>query len=89
MIKKYLPNFNKDTNDSWAIDFRRLTDLHTENTSVSTMIVVMTILAITILLIAAFNYVLISLSSLARRAKEVGCINAMVRQWYNIWSVLE
>ncbi len=72
MIKKYLPNFNKDTNDSWAIDFRRLTDLHTENTSVSTMIVVMTILAITILLIAAFNYVLISLSSLARRAKEVG-----------------
>lgn len=36
------------------------------------MVVVMTILAIAILLIAAFNYVLISLSSLARRAKEVG-----------------
>lgn len=72
MIKKYLPNFNKDANDSWTVDFHPLVDLHTENTTVSTMIVVMTILAIAILLIAAFNYVLISLSSLARRAKEVG-----------------
>ncbi|WP_300699823.1 ABC transporter permease [Bacteroides sp.] len=72
MIKKYLPNFNKDLNNKCTIDFRPLVDLHTENATVSTMIVVMTILAIAILLIAAFNYVLISLSSLARRAKEVG-----------------
>ena len=72
MIKKYLPNFNNDRNNYCTIDFRPLLDLHTENTTVSTMIVVMTILAIAILLIAAFNYVLISLSSLARRAKEVG-----------------
>lgn len=72
MIKKYLPDFNKDSNNSWTVDFRPLVDLHTQNTTVSTMIVVMTILAIAILLIAAFNYVLISLSSLARRAKEVG-----------------
>lgn len=72
MIKKYLPGFKEDANNSWTIDFRPLTDLHTQNSTVSTMVVVMTILAIAILLIAAFNYVLISLSSLVRRAKEVG-----------------
>lgn len=33
---------------------------------------VMSVLAIVILLIAAFNYVLISVASLARRAKAVG-----------------
>lgn len=72
MIKKYLPRFNEDANNRWTIDFRPLTDLHMQNSTVSTMVMVMTILAIAILLIAAFNYVLISLSSLARRAKEVG-----------------
>lgn len=72
LMKKYMPNFNKKTNDRWAFSFRPLVELHTENPTVHTMILVMTILAIAILLVTAFNYVLISVSSLARRAKEVG-----------------
>ena len=72
LMKKYMPNFNKTPDNRWAFDFRPLTELHAENSTVRTMILVMTILAVAILLVAAFNYVLISVSSLARRAKEVG-----------------
>lgn len=72
LMKKYMPDFNKDPDRRKAFAFRPLTDYHTENSTAQTMIVVMTVLAIAILLIAAFNYVLISVSSLARRAKEVG-----------------
>lgn len=72
LIKEYMPNFNKKSNDRWAFSFRPLTDFHTQNSTVRTMILVMTILGIAILLVAAFNYVLISVSSLARRSKEVG-----------------
>lgn len=72
MLKKYIPDFNKEVNDSWKLSFRPLQQLHTSNTTVKTMILVMTVLAVSILLIAAFNYVLISVSSLARRAKAVG-----------------
>ena len=72
MLKKYMPKYNQDTNDNWILTFRPLQQLHTSNSTVKTMIVVMSVLAVSILLIAAFNYVLISISSLARRAKAVG-----------------
>lgn len=72
LMKKYMPHFNKKASNRSAFSFRPLVKLHTESPTVRTMILVMTILAVAILLIAAFNYVLISVSSLARRAKEVG-----------------
>lgn len=72
LMKKYMPNFNEDTNNRWTFFFRPLTDYHAQNSTIRTMILVMTILGVAILLIAAFNYVLISISSLARRSKEVG-----------------
>lgn len=72
VLKKYMPDFNQDENKRKSFDFRPLTDYHTEKSTAKIMILVMTILATAILLIAAFNYVLISVSSLSRRAKEVG-----------------
>ncbi len=72
LMKKYMPEFNEKKNDRWTFSFRPLLDYHVQNPTVRTMILVMSILGIAILLIAAFNYVLISVSSLARRAKEVG-----------------
>lgn len=72
LMKKYVPNFNKDTNNCWTFSFRPLVDYHMQNSTIRTMVLVMTILGIAILLIAAFNYVLISISSLTRRSKEVG-----------------
>lgn len=72
LMKKYMPKFNEKENDRWTFAFRPLLDYHTQNSTVRTMVWVMSILAIAILLIAAFNYVLISISSLVRRAKEVG-----------------
>lgn len=72
MLKKYMPNFNKRENNRWECSFRPLSDLHSTNPTVRTMVLVMSVLAIVILLIAAFNYVLISVASLARRAKAVG-----------------
>lgn len=72
LMKKYMPDFNKDPQKCRAIVFRPLTDYHAQNTTANTMIVVMTVLALAILLIVAFNYILISVSSLTRRAKEVG-----------------
>ena len=72
LMKKYMPKFNQNPDDRWAFAFRPLVDYHTENSTVRTMVLVMAILAIAILLVAAFNYVLISVSSLSRRAKEVG-----------------
>lgn len=72
LLKEYMPRFNKNPRDRWALSFRPLVDYHTENATVRTMILVMTVLAVAILLVAAFNYVLISVSSLSRRAREVG-----------------
>ena len=72
MLRKYMPDFNKDAADRWELSFRPLSDYHTQDPTVHTMIVVMLVLAVAILLLAAFNYVLISISSMARRAKAVG-----------------
>lgn len=72
MLRKYMPDFNKDAADRWELSFRPLSDYHTQDPTVHTMIVVMFVLAVAILLLAAFNYVLISISSMARRAKAVG-----------------
>lgn len=72
MLKKYMPDFNKESNNRFEFSFRPLQELHTSSPIVRTMLVVMSVLAISVLLIAAFNYVLISISSLPRRAKAIG-----------------
>lgn len=72
LVKKYMPDFNKNPDQRKVFSLRPLADYHTKNSTAHSMIVVMTVLAAAMLLIAAFNYVLISVSSLARRAKEVG-----------------
>ncbi len=72
MMEKYMPDSGKNRRDSSTYSFRPLLEWHTDNPTVRTMIWVMSVLALSLLLLAAFNYILISVSSLARRAKAVG-----------------
>lgn len=72
LMKKYMPRFNEKNDNQRTFGFRPLTSVHTDNPTVLTMVFVMSILAVVLLVMAAFNYVLISVSSLSRRAKEVG-----------------
>ncbi len=67
-----MPDFGQDAGGEKAFVFRSLADYHTGNSTVRTMILATTLLAIVILLVSAFNYVLISVSSLSHRAKEMG-----------------
>ena len=72
MLKRYIPDFGKKTGRNITFAFHPLERMHFDNSAVRTMIVVMFVLAFGILLVAAFNYVLISVSSLAKRAKAIG-----------------
>lgn len=70
MLKKYLPVSNNKKPADYS--FRPLQEYHTSNSTVRIMVLMMSVLGIAILLIAAFDYVLIAISSLARRAKSIG-----------------
>lgn len=76
LVEQYAPDFNarynKSERDRWEFSFRPLLSVHGEGGTARTMTLVMSVLAVAILLIAAFNYVLISISSLVHRAKAVG-----------------
>lgn len=72
LMKKYMPDSQQEAGGEKAFVFRSLADYHTGNSTVRTMILVTTLLATVILLVSAFNYVLISVSSLSHRAKEMG-----------------
>lgn len=69
MLKKYMAD---SANKKNSFSFRPLLEFHTANPTVRLMILMMSVLGVVILLISAFDYVLISVSSLARRAKSVG-----------------
>ena len=58
----------------WVLKYslQPLRQVHAEKEAVHKMILIMSLLAVAVLFIAAMNYVLISISSLARRAKAVG-----------------
>lgn len=71
MLKKYMPEFDNKKKDA-NFTFHPLLELHLSNSTVRVMILMMSVLGIAILLIAAFDYVLIAVSSLARRAKAIG-----------------
>lgn len=70
MMKKYVSNEDRDWKGEYS--FQNVSEVHSSQPDVHKMIIIMSVLAITILLIAGLNYVLISLSSLARRAKAIG-----------------
>ena len=71
MIAKYAPR-DAESGFSESYAFLPIRKQHGSNPEVHKMIVIMTILASILLFIAAMNYVLISISSLPRRAKGVG-----------------
>lgn len=88
LLKKYMPDSGKSRRDSSVYLFRPLLQWHTDNPTVQTMVWVMSVLAIALLLLAAFNYILISVSSLARRAKAVGvhkCSGATERNIFSMF----
>ena len=67
MLKKYMAD-SSNKKKSHRFSFRPLLEYHTADPTVRLMI----LMGIAILLIAAFDYVLIAVSSLARRAKSIG-----------------
>ncbi|WP_455590372.1 ABC transporter permease [Bacteroides sp.] len=70
-IEKHMPY---DPESGWGVKYslQPLREIHAGEETVHKMILIMVLLAVSILFIAAMNYVLISISSLARRAKAVG-----------------
>lgn len=72
VIEKYMP-FQPEV-DGWGVKYHleNISAAHTNNPNVKRFVMILTFLAFAILLIAAFNYVLIAISSLSRRAKGVG-----------------
>lgn len=71
MLKKYMAD-SSNKKKSHRFSFRPLLEYHTADPTVRLMILMMSVLGIAILLIVAFDYVLIAVSSLARRAKSIG-----------------
>lgn len=72
VIEKYMP-FEPEKN-GWGVRYylENICDSHTQEPTVQRMVTILSFLACSILLIAAFNYVLIVISGLSRRAKGVG-----------------
>ena len=71
MIQKYRPAEDQKVVGYTAF-VKPIRDVYRDNKDVRRMRNIMTILGITILFIASLNYVLISISSLSRRAKSIG-----------------
>lgn len=76
-IKEVLPKFidvnAKDTQGNFHEFFLfPVTQLHSGQSDVRRLVMILSILAFSLLFVAAMNYVLISISSLAERAKSVG-----------------
>lgn len=72
MLKKYMADSSNNKKKFNSFSFRPLLEFHTANPTVRLMILMMSVLGVVILLVAAFDYVLIAVSSLARRAKSIG-----------------
>lgn len=70
-IEPHLP-FNNETGFGADYRLKSMNEVYLSNPAVKRIIWIMSVLGFSVLLIAAFNYVLISVSSLSRRAKGVG-----------------
>ena len=70
-IEKHMPN---DPESGWEVKYslQPIREVYAGKEEVHKMILIMSLLAVAILFVASMNYVLISISSLARRAKAVG-----------------
>ncbi|MBR1514914.1 MAG: FtsX-like permease family protein [Bacteroidales bacterium] len=62
--------------------------LHLEDTSVRSMVLLLTIVATLLILISLLNYVLIVISSMVRRAKEIGVRKCYGASAFNIHTLL-
>lgn len=70
MMKKYLPDDNKGRKEMYT--FTPMQGHHAAKEEVRRMVGILSVLAFALLLMAALNYVLISVSGIDRRAKSVG-----------------
>lgn len=70
LMKKYLPNGGFAKTELYS--FIPISTIHSSIPGVHRMVLIMSVLAVVLLLVTALNYVLISVSSLPRRAKGVG-----------------
>lgn len=69
VIEKYMP-FSEDRGVRYSL--QNIRKSHVNNPDIKRLIMILGFLAVSILLIAAFNYILISISSLSHRAKGIG-----------------
>lgn len=73
MLEKYIPQEDKDKNYTWSLRLIPFSDLRLAvNYDGMGIIWVLLILAGILLFTVTLNYVLISISSLSRRAKTIG-----------------
>ena len=73
MLEKYIPQEDKDKNQTWSLRLIPFSDLRlARNYDGMGIIWVLLILAGILLFTVTLNYVLISISSLSRRAKTIG-----------------
>lgn len=72
MIAKYKPADMAKMQLDYTVFLKPIRDVHREYKDVKRMVWIMSALALSILFIAALNYVLISISSLTYRAKAIG-----------------
>lgn len=70
-IEKHMP-YDPASGFGLKYSLQPLREIYASKEAVHKMILIMSLLAVAVLFIAAMNYVLISISSLARRAKAVG-----------------
>lgn len=70
LMKKYVPKGGFSEKEQYS--FIPMSSIHSSIPDVHRMILIMSVLAVVLLLVTALNYVLISVSSLPRRAKGVG-----------------
>ena len=81
MLEKYIPQEDKDKNQTWSLRLIPFSDLRlARNYDGMGIIWVLLILAGILLFTVTLNYVLISISSLSRRARPLACTNAVGRR---------
>ena len=70
----------EESGTDFALGFRKLSSFHTSDRNIRNMILVMTVIALALLLTAVMNYMLLTVSSLLYRSREIAvrrCYGAM------------
>lgn len=87
VIEKYLPFDLENDGFGMRYSLQPIREVYAETPVVHKMIMIMSLLGFVILFIAAMNYVLISVSSLASRAKAIGVHKCSGASGENIFSM--